>query len=80
MAISIDFLDFYGALFERSCDAVNAMAAALNTFYTRRGYFLVNPKVQYNLDDLNVTHITNIPGRAFQRAIPSGSGIRCSVA
>ncbi|KAF8178009.1 hypothetical protein BJ912DRAFT_856565, partial [Pholiota molesta] len=44
MAISIDFLDFYSALFERSCDAVNAMAAALNTFYIRRGFYLVNSK------------------------------------
>ncbi|KAG6914320.1 hypothetical protein DXG01_001098 [Tephrocybe rancida] len=35
MAISIHLLDFYRALFERSCDAVNAMAGALNTFYTR---------------------------------------------
>lgn len=50
MAVSIDFLDFYGALFERSCDAVNAMAAALNTFYTRRGYFLMNTKVRYDID------------------------------
>jgi hypothetical protein len=45
MAISIDLLDFYSALFERSCDAVNAMAAALNTFYIRRGFFLLNGKV-----------------------------------
>ncbi|KJA14936.1 hypothetical protein HYPSUDRAFT_412056 [Hypholoma sublateritium FD-334 SS-4] len=44
MAISIELLDFYSALFERSCDAVNAMAAALNTFYNRRGLFLVNNK------------------------------------
>lgn len=46
MAISIDLLDFYAALFERSCDAVNAMAAALNTFYTKRGFHFVNNKVQ----------------------------------
>lgn len=45
MAISIELLDFYSALFERSCDAVNAMAAALNTFYNRRGLFLINNKV-----------------------------------
>ncbi|KAF8907604.1 hypothetical protein CPB84DRAFT_1661173, partial [Gymnopilus junonius] len=45
MAISIDLLDFYSALFEQSCDAVNVMANALNTFYNRRGYHLSNTKV-----------------------------------
>jgi len=46
MAISIDLLDFYSALFERSCDAVNAMAAALNTFYTKRGFYFLSDKVR----------------------------------
>ncbi|KAG6889804.1 hypothetical protein C0992_003993 [Termitomyces sp. T32_za158] len=45
IAISVHLLDFYRALFERSCDAVNAMASALNTFYTRRG-FIVTDKNQ----------------------------------
>jgi len=45
MAISIDLLDFYAALFERSCDAVNAMAAALNTLYTKRGFYFLNGNV-----------------------------------
>ncbi|KAM6491874.1 hypothetical protein JOM56_012733 [Amanita muscaria] len=44
MAVSIDLLEFYQALFERSCDAVQAMAAALNTFYTRRGFILLSKK------------------------------------
>ncbi|RDB15038.1 hypothetical protein Hypma_005430 [Hypsizygus marmoreus] len=44
MAISVAVLDFYQALFERSCDAVNAMAAALNSFYTRRGFIMLNSK------------------------------------
>jgi len=39
MAVSIELLDFYAALFERFCDAVKAMAAALNTFYTKRVLF-----------------------------------------
>lgn len=50
MAVSIHLLDFYHALFERSCDAVNAMASALNTFYTRRGFILFNNKVSRFLD------------------------------
>ncbi|KAF9456912.1 hypothetical protein BDZ94DRAFT_1136909, partial [Collybia nuda] len=33
MAISIFLLEFYTALFERSCDAIHALAGALNTFY-----------------------------------------------
>lgn len=41
-SVSIALLDFYAALFERSCDAVNALATALNNFYIRRGFFLVN--------------------------------------
>jgi hypothetical protein len=45
MAISIDLLDFYAALFERSCDAVNAMAVALNTLYTKCGFYFLNGNV-----------------------------------
>ncbi|KAN0087822.1 hypothetical protein V8E55_006443 [Tylopilus felleus] len=44
MAISLDLLGLYRALFERSCDAINALAAALNTHYTRRGFLMVNKK------------------------------------
>ncbi|KAK7014191.1 hypothetical protein R3P38DRAFT_3573662 [Favolaschia claudopus] len=36
--VSYDLLDFYRALFERSCDAVTALAAALHTVYERRGF------------------------------------------
>jgi hypothetical protein len=46
MAISTDLLDFYRALFERSCDAVNAMASSLNTFYARRGFRFLNKQVR----------------------------------
>ncbi|KIJ10841.1 hypothetical protein PAXINDRAFT_85381, partial [Paxillus involutus ATCC 200175] len=38
MAISIELLVFYRALFERSCDAVNTLASALNSHYTHRGF------------------------------------------
>ncbi|KAJ7727050.1 hypothetical protein B0H14DRAFT_2410313 [Mycena olivaceomarginata] len=37
-AVSIDLLDVYRALFERSCDAITALAAALRTVYKRRGF------------------------------------------
>ncbi|KAF9041365.1 hypothetical protein BJ165DRAFT_1329754, partial [Panaeolus papilionaceus] len=42
IAVSIDLLTFYGALFERSCDAINALALALNSFYSRRGFDMVH--------------------------------------
>jgi len=45
MAVSVELLSFYRALFERSCDAVNALAAALSTYYTRRGFCVTNHKV-----------------------------------
>ncbi|KAJ7888403.1 hypothetical protein B0H14DRAFT_2337221 [Mycena olivaceomarginata] len=37
-AVSIDFLELYRALFERSCDAITAIAATLHTVYDRRGF------------------------------------------
>ncbi|CDO73128.1 hypothetical protein BN946_scf185007.g182 [Trametes cinnabarina] len=45
VAISIDLLDFYFALFERSADAVSALASALKTFYERRGFPVLDSKV-----------------------------------
>ncbi|KAI0628590.1 hypothetical protein C8Q77DRAFT_1067705 [Trametes polyzona] len=42
MAISIDLLDFYSALFERSADAITALAGALKTMYVRRGFPILN--------------------------------------
>ncbi|KAF7326957.1 hypothetical protein MVEN_02589900 [Mycena venus] len=40
--ISLDVLDIYRAMFERSCDAINALAAALHTIYDRRGFTVVS--------------------------------------
>ncbi|KAJ7830388.1 hypothetical protein B0H13DRAFT_1526019, partial [Mycena leptocephala] len=36
-AVSVDLLDLYRGFFERSCDAITALAAALHSTYTRRG-------------------------------------------
>ncbi|TDL19236.1 hypothetical protein BD410DRAFT_900284 [Rickenella mellea] len=44
VAVSIDFLEFYKKLFERSGDAITAVAAALRDFYISRGYRLVDKK------------------------------------
>jgi hypothetical protein len=45
LAISINFLELYYALFEHSGDAVSAIAAALSKFYHRRGFPVLNQKV-----------------------------------
>ncbi|KAI1788529.1 hypothetical protein LXA43DRAFT_894498 [Ganoderma leucocontextum] len=44
LAVSIDLLDFYFALFERSADAVTALAGALKSMYTRRGFSILNSR------------------------------------
>ncbi|KAF8124776.1 hypothetical protein EV363DRAFT_1177524 [Boletus edulis] len=50
MAVSVDLLAFYRSLFERSCDAINALASALHTHYTRRGFHITNKSGQPVLD------------------------------
>ncbi|KAI6025272.1 hypothetical protein BKA83DRAFT_4492027 [Pisolithus microcarpus] len=40
MAVSVELLSFYRSLFERSCDAVNALASALNSHYIHRGFHM----------------------------------------
>ncbi|KAI6112818.1 hypothetical protein F5141DRAFT_1272645 [Pisolithus sp. B1] len=35
VAVSVELLGFYRALFERSCDAINALASVLHTQYTQ---------------------------------------------
>lgn len=47
MAISVDLLSFYRALFERSCDAINALASALKTHYSRRGFQVTDARVSH---------------------------------
>ncbi|KAG1770194.1 hypothetical protein EDD22DRAFT_977211 [Suillus occidentalis] len=46
MAVSVDLLSFYRALFERSCDAINALASALKTHYSRRGFQVTDARVR----------------------------------
>ncbi|KAJ7881377.1 hypothetical protein B0H14DRAFT_3434081 [Mycena olivaceomarginata] len=42
--VSIDMLEIYRALFERSCDAITALASALHTIYERRGFRVLGQK------------------------------------
>ncbi|KAG1851783.1 hypothetical protein C8R48DRAFT_810421 [Suillus tomentosus] len=44
MAVSVELLSFYRALFERSCDAINALASALKTHYSRRGFIMADAR------------------------------------
>ncbi|KAG2336107.1 hypothetical protein BDR05DRAFT_978861 [Suillus weaverae] len=44
MAVSIELLSFYRALFEWSCDAINALASALKTHYSRRGFVMTDTR------------------------------------
>ncbi|KAF7371589.1 CxC1 domain-containing protein [Mycena venus] len=44
IGVSIDVLDLYRAMFERSCDAITALAAALHTVYDRRGFTVVSDR------------------------------------
>ncbi|EMD39021.1 hypothetical protein CERSUDRAFT_47795 [Gelatoporia subvermispora B] len=49
IAVSIDLLEFYFALFERSGDAVTALARALRNYYTRRGWRVLDSKVSLEM-------------------------------
>ncbi|KIK11720.1 hypothetical protein PISMIDRAFT_122242 [Pisolithus microcarpus 441] len=42
MAMSVELLSFYCALFEHSCDAINALATALSMYYSRQGFCMTN--------------------------------------
>ncbi|KAI6160803.1 hypothetical protein EDD17DRAFT_1445649, partial [Pisolithus thermaeus] len=45
MAVSVELLSFYHVLFEHSCDAINALAATLNMYYSRCSFRVTNQKV-----------------------------------
>ncbi|KAI6137786.1 hypothetical protein EDD17DRAFT_1501297, partial [Pisolithus thermaeus] len=47
--VSVELLGFYRALFECSCDAINALASALHTQYTRRGFHVTKKDVRCEL-------------------------------
>ncbi|KAJ7828627.1 hypothetical protein B0H13DRAFT_1916981 [Mycena leptocephala] len=42
--VSLDVLDIYRAMFERSCDTINTLAAALHTIYDRLGFTVVSER------------------------------------
>ena len=62
LTISIEFLAFYCALFKRSCNAINALALALNVHYVRRGYRMTNHKVRMYLRLICCTDTSGLQG------------------
>ncbi|KIM60894.1 hypothetical protein SCLCIDRAFT_123164, partial [Scleroderma citrinum Foug A] len=49
LAISVDLLTFYCALFERSCDSISALASALHTHYECQGFQVTTWEVRVTL-------------------------------
>ena len=49
VAISVDLLDFYHALSQRACDSITAVAGALKSFYSSRGFIHCDSKVGQHL-------------------------------
>ncbi|KAG6374455.1 hypothetical protein JVT61DRAFT_4497 [Boletus reticuloceps] len=70
LAVSIELLFFYRALFERSCDAINALASTLNTHYLRRGFRMCGREVCSVLRSqrsLSTSQLeTNLQGQTIQ--------------
>ena len=60
MAVSIDLLAFYRSLFEWSCDAINALASALHSYYVRQGFRMVNKHVRFTSTHLLFYFVTCI--------------------
>jgi len=54
MAVSVELLSLYTALFERSCNAINALATALKRYYNRRGFRMTNRQVSDTITHLHL--------------------------
>ena len=75
-------LDFYATLFEWSCNAVNAMAAALNTFYMKHGFYFLNNKVWQSLFSCSLVYsiFCSLTGQQNPWALSLWLGLYCTVA
>lgn len=74
LALSIELLDLYRALFERSCDAVNALASALHTHYARRGFHYRNSKVGDSSSLHRIYHTYHVQGEVVKDPFRRGIG------
>ena len=66
LALSIELLDLYRALFERSCDAMNAPASALHTHYARQGFHYHNSKVGDSSSLHRIYHTYHVQGEVVK--------------
>ena len=58
MAISTELLLFFSAIFERSCDTTHTLAAALSTYYGRRGFRVTDYTVSNDIIHLFILTLT----------------------
>jgi hypothetical protein len=65
VAISINLLEIYRALFERSCNAIHALLGALCSFYVKHRFQLVNEKVSSTLPNSHMHHLTFVSQGQF---------------
>lgn len=77
VAVSIDLLNLYIALFERSCDAINALASALKSFYTGWGFIHNNAKVWRSFV-LVTALLTTHRGKLFKMRFARDSVMQCN--
>jgi len=74
LALSIELLDLYRALFERSCDAVNALASALHSHYSRRGFHYRNSTVGDSSSLCGIYHAYHVQGEVVKDPFRRGIG------
>jgi len=74
MAVSIDLLAFYRSLFERSCDAINALALALHSHYVRRGFRMVNKHVRFCIHTYIIYYVTASQNETVHEPFRRGLG------
>ena len=58
MAISVELLSFFSAIFECLCDATHALATALSTYYMRRGFRVTDYTVSNDIIRLFILTLT----------------------
>ena len=74
IALSIELLDLYRALFERSCDAVNALASALHSHYAHRGFHYRNSRVGDSSSLCGIYHAYHVQGEVVKDPFRRGIG------
>lgn len=78
LAVSIDFLEFYNALFEHTGDAVTAIASALANLYARRGYSVKTDEVSSpEPREARIAILTLATGQTHQGSIQTWIHLRC---